>query len=191
MAFRGTPPNKIPESKVEEAYAFHLGHPDLSWEQLATSVGMRPSTIRHIFKRRWGIVKGNQGKPQHRQHARRYGIIPQNIVGELCTCIRDTSPAELAQRFGISRQSVYNIIKRNFGKPYTELMSETITNRPATEALRTNGTFKDMLIGHLTYLESLETRVATLEQKLQDKSASNERLSKIALQLQEVLAQPD
>lgn len=58
-AQRGQKP--IAEDKIISALALFKEHPDYGWDKIGEHTGVNPSTLRHIFKRRWGYTARNRG----------------------------------------------------------------------------------------------------------------------------------
>ena len=51
---------KINEAKIAEARKLFDGNPYLGWQVIGEATGINPSTLRHIFRRRWGLTARNR-----------------------------------------------------------------------------------------------------------------------------------
>lgn len=51
---------KIEESKVAEAYRLFNENPNWGWKDISGATGINKTTIRHIFRRQWGITMKNR-----------------------------------------------------------------------------------------------------------------------------------
>lgn len=184
----------IPEDKIQAAYLFHQEHPNLSWRELSNNVGIHPTTLRHILRRRWGVTKRQQPAtviPEVvTKHRRKYQVIPVQIIKELYDAF-DQHPqptlGELADQFGISQQSVRNYLKKR---------SPGIPNRIIHEGkdgdeFTTDNSFYKSLVNHVAYVSGLESENTTLKEQLREKGASNSRITEIMAKLQYELAHRD
>ena len=70
---------KVEEAKIAKARELFDENPNWGWEALSKAAGINSSTLRHIFKRRWGLIMRGR-KPNEETEAGKIGIITESNV---------------------------------------------------------------------------------------------------------------
>ena len=207
-------PHITPEI-VKAALEWREQHPEATWRETGEHFGVYGEQLRLASRQRCKTARlpsrldkavrlYDTPNPNHPTTRRRHGRLrPQydaNAVVSFYLGEGGHDKRFTAKKFGIPPWYVYTaLIDAGYPDESCPSIVATHNSHPTPpqdtkivpQEGNTNGTLKGLLLDHVAYVTSLETKVATLEQKLNEKGASNQRITEIAAKLEYELAHRD
>lgn len=184
----------IPEAKIEKALRLFESEPTWGWVAIGEVVDINPSTLGHIFKRRWGLRA--RGPRERKKGEKRIGAKEEQEIADFYLTVGKRNKYDTARVFGISAWRVSNALI-NAGYPdeaYPSQLAKRPNSHPPIESspvIDISDTLIDALIRRLNRYEELKVENETLKQHLREKEANSKGYLEKIVELQNILARPD